>query len=100
MILNLLMHFNIKPRYFYCTFTNNKIAIKTHWETENFIEILFQEYAGYKIKTSFGKYQKSLVLYKKAPKGLLATKEISISLLTEKDLYNLLNALNFLKPKS
>lgn len=96
-ILNTLIYTVIKPRFFSLMYKNEKCFLKTNWETDDFIVISKIEYGGFQVKTSFNKYKKSLILFKKTSQGLMGTKELSISLLNDTQLYNLLNLLNQLK---
>ena len=96
-VLNTLIYTIIKPRYFSLQYKGETFFLKTNWETDDFIVIPKIEYGGFQVKTSLKKYKKSLILYKKTPQGLMGTKELSISLLNDTQLYNLLNLLNQLK---
>jgi hypothetical protein len=96
-LINTLIYVFIKPRYFSLQYKGEKIFLKTNWETDDFIVIPKVEYGGFQVKTSFKKYKKTLILYKKTPKGLMGTKDLSITLLNDVQLYNLLNILNQLK---
>jgi len=97
LVSNLIVYVVIKPRYFFAGYINRAILIKTNWQSDDFIQIKQNEFAGYKIDTSIAKQKKSLILYKKTPKGIHGTAKISISLLSNKQLVVLINFLNLMK---
>lgn len=96
-VLDIAGHFIIHPKYFYLLFKNSVILIKTSWDSDNFIEIRLAEYAGFKTIVTVKNLKKSLIIYKKVNGRLMATKEISITLLTKQQLFDLLTLLNSLK---
>ncbi|MBL4716392.1 MAG: hypothetical protein JKX95_07125 [Bacteroidia bacterium] len=96
-VLNFLVYMVIQPRYFFITFKNDKLFFKTNWETDDQVIISKKEFGGFKIKTSFMKYKKMLVLFKKTPQGLMGTKALSIGLLKDAQLLQLISQLNQLK---
>ena len=97
LVSNLIIYIVIKPRFFFAGSIKGDIWIKTNWQSDDFIQIKQNEFAGYKIDTSIAKLKKSLIFYKKTPKGLVGTAKISISLLSNEQLLALINFLNLVK---
>lgn len=97
LVLNFLIYFVIQPRYFFLTIKNDKILVKTNWETDDYVVISKQEFGGFKINASFKKYKKMLILFKKTPRGLMGTRALSIGLLKKTQLVQLISLLNQLK---